>query len=155
MTELNFEVMDEEVKDYARKQTYIFKQKFNAIFEKIRPDIKPYVYQKKVKSVELTRTAQCFVTVENGNNNLIVNGKEIYSTSGIIVWIKPEKEGDRIALFETSGTDEGILRVFSKDKQIYTEKGFVHDIIYFYDRFYLIREKRDENISSTSGSSNG
>ncbi|MCI2413570.1 MAG: hypothetical protein MPI47_09650, partial [Cuniculiplasma sp.] len=42
-----------------------------------------------------------------------------------------------------------------KDKQIYTEKGFVHDIIYFYDRFYLIREKRDENISSTSGSSNG
>lgn len=155
MTELNFEVMDEEVKDYARKQTYIFKQKFNAIFEKIRPDIKPYVYQKKVKSVELTRTAQCFVTVENGKNKLIVNGKEIYSTSGIIVWIKPEREGDRIALFETSGSDEGILRVFSKDKQIYTENGFVHDIIYFYDRFYLIREKRDENISSSSGSSNG
>ena len=155
MTVLNFEKMDDDVKSYAREQTHIFKEKFHDIFVKIRPDIKPYVYQKRVKSVELTKIAECLVTVENGKNNLIVNGEEIYSTPGIIVWIKPEKEGDRIALFETSGSDEGILRVFSKEKQIYTENGFVHDIIYFNDRFYLIKEKRNENILDISSSSNG
>ena len=155
MTELNFEVMNREVKEFARGQTDIFKKEVKGIYEKIRPEMKKFVYQKKIKSVDLTKTDEYFVTVENGKNNLVVNGEEIYSTSGIIVWTKPEKNGDRIALFETSGSDEGTLRVFSRDRQIYTEDGFIHDIIYLDDEFYLIKEKRDESISNTKDSSNG
>ncbi|MCL5888557.1 MAG: prolyl oligopeptidase family serine peptidase [Candidatus Thermoplasmatota archaeon] len=154
MNEMNFEIMDGKVRSYAQEQTEIFEDSFRAQFEHIRPVLRPYVYHKKIKMVAITETKECFVTVEDGKNNLVVNNVNIYSTPGIIVWIKPEKNGERVAIFETSGSDEGTLKVFLDNNLVYSENGFIHDIIFFGDKFYLIKENRVENFEKAEGSSN-
>ena len=143
MKNLNFEVMDKKTRKYATEETEKSRQFFNLPFNKIHPLLKSYVITEKVKTVRMNRDKTCYIYINNGQNILIVNDDVIYSTDGIIVWIKPEDNGDRIALFETTGSDSGTLKIFREKEIIYEENGFIHDIIFRADSFYIIKENRN------------
>ena len=154
MKNLNFEVMDKKTRKYATEETEKSRQFFNLPFNKIHPLLKSYVITEKVKTVRMNRDKTCYIYINNGQNILIVNDDVIYSTDGIIVWIKPEDNGDRIALFETTGSDSGTLKIFREKEIIYEENGFIHDIIFRADSFYIIKENRNEKAGDNSHSSN-
>ena len=154
MKNLNFEVMDKKTRKYATEETEKSRQFFNLPFNKIHPLLKSYVITEKVKTVRMNRDKTCYIYINNGQNILIVNDDVIYSTDGIIVWIKPEDNGDRVALFETTGNDSGTLKIFRGKEIIYEENGFIHDIIFRPDSFYIIKENRNEKAGDNNHSSN-
>ena len=154
MKKLNFEIMDKTTRGYALEQTNVSKKIFNSIYKDIEPDLKPYIFTEKIKTVRMNKEKQCFITIDKGKNNLIVNGKVVYSTEGVIVWIKAEDNGNRIALFETNGKDSGTLKIFRESQIIYEEEGFIHDIVFTSDSFYIIKENRNERAEDGNYSSN-
>ena len=154
MGEIDFENMNDDVKEYALKETERTEKYLKSDYDKILNILKPYVHQKKVKLVKVTKNIECFVTIEDGMNKVIVNNYLIYSTTGIIVWVKPEKNGNRIALFETNGSDYGILKIFKGKEMIYTEKSVINDILFTQNGFYIIKEKRDELVNEDMHSGN-
>ena len=153
MKNLNFEVMDKITREYAIEQTDISKKILNSFYKGIEPDMKPYIFTEKIRTVRMNKEKQCFISVDNGKNNLIVNSNVVYSTDGVIVWIKVEDNGNRIALFETSGKDSGTLKIFMEKEIIYEEEGFIHDIIFKSDSFYIIKENRNETAGDNNYSS--
>ncbi len=154
MGEIDFENMNDDVKEYALKETERTEKYLKSDYDKILNILKPYVHQKKVKLVKVTKNIECFVTIEEGMNKVIVNNCLIYSTTGIIVWVKPEKNGNRIALFETNGSDYGILKIFKGKEIIYTEKDVINDILFTQNGFYIIKEKRNELVNEDVHSGN-
>ncbi|MHB1441091.1 MAG: prolyl oligopeptidase family serine peptidase [Cuniculiplasma sp.] len=154
MESLNFETMDASVRSYAGNETEKVKKTLQPYYERLKEELRPYVYQKLIKFVKITKTMEIFVTVENGKKLLIVNGEAIFSTDGIIVWIKVEENGDKVAFFETSGSDYGTVRIYRGKNSIYEEKGFIHDIIFAGDKFYVVKENRDETVKELNSSRN-
>ena len=154
MKNMNFEVMDRVTREYAIKQTNISKKFFSPFYQNLEQIVKPYVFTGKIKVVNVGKDKICLISVDNGKNNLIVNDNVIYSTDGIIVWIKPEDNGTRIALFETSGKDSGILKIFKEGQLIHEEKGFIQDIIFDNDSFYTVKETRNEKAQGSNYTSN-
>ena len=154
MGEIDFENMNDDVKEYALKETERTEKYLKSDYDKILNILKPYVHQKKVKLVKVTKNIECFVTIEDGMNKVIVNNYLIYSTTGIIVWVKPEKNGNRMALFETNGSDYGILKIFKGKEIIYTEKDVINDILFTQNGFYIIKEKRNELVNEDVHSGN-
>ena len=154
MKNLNFEVMDKNTREYAIEETEKSREFFNLPFNIIQSLLKSYVITEKLKTVRMNIDKPCYIYINNGQNILVVNNDVIYSTDGIIVWIKPEDNGDRIALFETTGSDSGTLKIFREKEIIYEENGFIHDIIFRADSFYIIKENRNEKAGDNSHSSN-
>ena len=154
MKNLNFEVMDKITMEYAIEQTDKSKKFFNSVYNNIEPLIKPYIFTEKIKAVRMNKEKQCFITMDKGKNNLIVNSNVVYSSDSVIVWIKAEDNANRIALFETSGKDSGTLKIFMESKMIYEEEGFIHDIIFTSDSFYIIKENRNERAENSNYASN-
>ena len=154
MKNLNFEIMDKITREYALEQTNASKKIFNSVYKDIEPDLKPYIFTEKIKTIRMNKEKQCFITMDKGKNNLIVNSNVIYSTDGLIVWIKAEVDGNRIALFETKGKDSGTVKIFGESQIIYEEEGFIHDIIFTSDSFYVIKETRNERAEDSNYSSN-
>ena len=154
MKNLNFEIMDKTTREYALEQTNVSKKIFNSVYKGIEPDLRPYIFTEKIKTVRMNKEKQCFITIDKGKNNLVVNKNILYSTDGVIVWIKAEVNGNRIALFETNGKDSGTVKIFRESKIIYEEEGFIHDIIFTSDSFYIIKESRNERAEDSNYSSN-
>ncbi|WP_337860419.1 hypothetical protein [Ferroplasma sp.] len=155
MDELNFENINEKVKEYAIKETKKIKYSLKEEYNESVGNLRFYVYQKKIKFVKITKTLQCTVSIEDGRNKLIVNNSCIHSTDKLIVWTKPEENGNRIAIFETKGSDNGLLKIFNKSELLYEETGFINDIIFIDDGFYIIKEKRPDKVTDKKISRTG
>ncbi|WMT50601.1 MAG: prolyl oligopeptidase family serine peptidase [Ferroplasma sp.] len=154
MKNINFEIMDRKTRNYAVEQTGISKNYFNSLYKNAEPLLRPYIFTGRIKDLEMNKDKICFISVDNGKNNLVVNNDTVYSTDGIIAWIKAEDNGDRIALYETNGKDTGTLKIFKEKGLIHEEHGLIHDIIFYHDSFYTVKETRIENAGSIHNSSN-
>ncbi len=151
MDSLNFEVLDDRVREYARTETEEFYRLTEAEFEKIRAEMEKIVYQKKVKMAEICEWGGVFVTVDEGKTRIIVNWKEVYSTEKLITWIRVHKTEEKVAFFETSGSDYGTLKIMENGKISHTESGWYHDYI-FGSTEYTVKEIRNESVADeTSG----
>ena len=154
MGEFDFETMDKESIQYATEETDKTKEFLNSYYEKIEPEIDPYVFARKIKAVSMKENKICFISINNGKQHLLVNDNVFYSTDGIIVWIKVVDTGNRIAMFETKGSDSGILKVFKENNVIYQENGLIQDIIFTPDSFYIVKETRNEKVTDINYGSN-
>ena len=154
MGNLNFETMGKESIQYAIEKTDKTKQTLNEYYRDIEPEIEPYVFTGKIKAVSMNENKICFISINNGKQNLVVNDNVIYSTDGIIVWIKAAEIGNRVAMYETNGSDSGILKVFKENNIIYQESGLIQDIIFTSYSFYIVKEKRNEKVGDLNYGSN-
>lgn len=154
MGDLDFEVMDRKSIEYAKEQTAITTRKFHTYYENTKKIIRPYVFTEKIRGISITQNKICFISINNGKHNLVVNKNIVYSTEGLIVWIKAENNGDRIALFETNGKDSGTLKIFKGNNLLYSEDGFIHDVIFTSENFYIVKENRNEQTGSSNTGSN-
>ncbi len=146
MENINFEVIDQKVKEYAKRETRKFYDITNNEFNNIRNNIKKILYEKKVRMAEISEWGGVFVTVENGESKVIVNWKEIYSTEKLITWIKVHDKEQKLAFFETSGSDYGTLRIWNNGEFINKDEGWFHDYV-FASSEYVVKEVRSESIT--------
>ncbi len=155
MENTGFETMNNATIEYALKESDLTRKKFENTYMDIRNRLEPFVYAKRMKAVSIGKNMLCYVTIDDGKNNLVLNDKIIYSTENLIIWIKIEKDGNKIALFETSGSDEGILKLIENNKVIYEENGFINDILFYGEKFYIIKEERHESVNNSKHNCNG
>ena len=149
MDQLNFEVLDDNVKRYARSETEKFYHITEMVYSNARSEMEKIVYQKKMRLAEIGDWGEAYVTVENGKNCIVVNQKHVYSTESIIIWIRGHKTIEKIAFFETSGSDYGTMKILENGKIVFTEVGWIHDYI-FAKTDYVIKENRKENVGEAN-----
>ncbi len=147
MDELNFNYIDENIKNYIGDENRKFTDIIGEEYNKIQSDVKDYVYARRIYMAKISNEDIIYIIIDNGLYKIIFDDEVIYSTKNIIQWIKFDGIKKRIAFFETSGSDKGMLKIIQDDKIVYTEDGYINDII-FSDELYIIKENRDANNES-------
>jgi len=145
MDNLNFNYIDEDIRNYMKNETKKFDDIIDEKYNVIKSDVKDYVYARKYIIVKIFNDDILYLTLDNGFYKIIFNEEVIYSTDNIIQWIKFDNINKKIAFFETKGSDKGALKIIYDDKIIYTEDGYINDVIFYNELLYIIKEDRNEN----------
>ena len=145
MDSLNFNNIDENIKNYMKNETGKFNNAINEEYNKIKSDVKDYVYARRIYMAKILDGDTLYLAQDNGLYKIIFDEEVIYSTQNIIRWVNFDKINKKIAFFETTGSDMGILKIIYDDKIIYKEEGYINDIIFFDGTFYIIKENREND----------
>lgn len=138
------ESLNKETIAYAEDQTEKFRKKYGDIPNEVRNLVEDFYNARRVVEVKMSNDHILNLYVENKQYNLSLDGDKFYSTNNVIAWINCDEGCNRIAFFETPGSDAGTLKIMAGkriEEEIY---GRINSILFTDDSYYLVKTFSDE-----------
>lgn len=137
------ESLDGRTLSYVEEKNAEFKRKYGAISEVTRGKIASYVRTKIVLQSMVSRDNVATLFRVDEKYQVSLNGDVVMSSDNVISWITLSDDGNRIALFETSGSDKGKLKILKDRKIIQEITGNISQLVFTPDSFYLVKSFTD------------
>lgn len=133
------ENLDKKTIEYVQEQKKRFSEHFGNVPESIKQDVSRFHGARKI--IDSITSGEHIVNLylEGRNYYVSVNGKKLYETGNIITQVFANRDCNRIALFETSGSDFGTLKIFENGnlKEEFNDK--VSSLLFTDDSYYLVK----------------
>lgn len=133
------EDLDAETIRYAEHQTKKFREEYGNIPEELRENVSKYNNAKKVLQAIISKDHVLTSYEENGKYGVSLDGNEVYSTDNIIFWINSNDDCKKIAIFETSGSDFGTLKILIDGELKEEIEDKVDSISFTESSYYLVK----------------
>lgn len=140
---LHVESLDSDVLDYVTKEGKIFREKYGPKSEEIRREVSRLYNTRRVLSVKVSEKGIIQSTLENGKYHVLLGSSEIYSTESVIFWLESDPSGRRIAVFETGGSDRGVLTVIEDGRVVERMEGTISGMSFTENSYYTVRTFTD------------
>ena len=133
------ESLDQNTKSYVIGKNREFSSKYGKIGEVNAEKIRKFLQTKIVRQALVA--GQNFATLcrVGGKYSVILNGSEIYSSDLVISRISISEDGKRLALFETSGSDFGTMKLYSNGKIEQEINGNIGQVVFTQGSFYMTK----------------
>lgn len=139
------EQLDGQTLEYVKKQAFVFRNEYGNVPEELRRDIAKFSGTRRILQAEI-RDNHIFKLFQEGTKYTVsVDNHTLYSTDNIVFWINADETGKRVALFETAGSDLGILKIFSEGKLVYELEDRISSITFTNSSFYLVKTFSDDS----------
>ncbi len=131
--------MDRRTMEYSKLHTQRFKAEFGDIDTRLKREVEALnetrtVLESRIEGMHLvnlcTREDKYCVTAD---------GKDVYTTADVIQWIETGGDLRRIAIFESSGSDSGTLKILTDGKLSELFEGNITQLVFTHDSYYTVR----------------
>ena len=142
----NFETLEPSTIEFAREASKIFKKRYGKISSGIVDDLRKFADVPMTMQARINGKHSARLYKEKGIYRLVVDRKEVASSSSLITWFSVSDDFDRVAYFETDGSDEGILYILKSGTVQEKITGFFNQVLFFGDTYYAVQAFRGKNI---------
>lgn len=141
---VDMEKLDEEALDYVRKCNDEFRSRFGSPPRELIDEIRKYHGSRKVIAVKITRKGILSAYIDEGAYHLAMDEAVLYSTQNLIFWIEADSSGKRTAVFETPGSDRGLLTIMEDGMVKEQMEGAFSGVVFFDESHYAVKTFIDD-----------
>ncbi len=139
------ESLDESVIEYAIKESELFSRRYGNSSKALRDGVYRYYSPKRALSVKVTKAGVMESYVKEGKYHISLGGKDIYTTDNLIFWFDADPDGNRVAVFETQGSDRGKLTILKEGRSVESMEGKFEGLKFTRDSYYLTETFSDRS----------
>lgn len=133
------ESLDRRTEEYAESETAFFRKAFGKVSEDLRNEVSRYYVTRRILDVRVTEKGILRSYTEDGAYHVAMDSRDIYSTENLIFWIEADRKGERIAVFETGGSDSGTLTIISNGETVEVVEGNIGGVAFTDTSYYMVK----------------
>lgn len=133
------ESLGQETLEYVKEKNAEFSGVYGRISRSAGERVTEFLQAKIVRQAVISGKNTAILYRENQKYLVSLNGNEIYSTDKVISWDSLSEDGKRIALFETTGSDMGTLKIISNGKIVEETNGNIARVVFTASSFYMVK----------------
>ncbi len=133
------EALDEKTRSYVIEKTSEFRKKYGNIGESNGKRIREFIQAKIVKQVAVAGKNLATLYRAGGKYSVSLNGEDVYSSDKVISRINISDDGNRLALFETFGSDLGTMKILENGNVVVEMEGNIGQVVFTSNSFYITK----------------
>ena len=144
MEKPDFEHIDENARTFWKEETEKFYEMSNPYYKEVRKGVSKFTFQERIRNASINNGTMIEIKSLKDGFQLKVGDRVFYSTTKMILWARRDSTGHRTAVFESDGSDYGHLIIFRDTTKVHEEEGWIWDLAFTDDDFYIVKEIRIE-----------
>ncbi len=138
------ESLDNRTMEYVARELERFNSEFGNTDDALLREISGYIYARKVMQAITEGSHLVLLFSEEKEHVVSVDGKVIYRTDKVLLWISSSRDSTRIGVFESEGSDLGTLRIFHNGNEVEQVRGKITQIVFTESSYYLVKTFSEE-----------
>lgn len=147
------ESLDERTLAYVKERNGEFSSIYGGIGQGALERLHGFLQARRIRQSLISGGHIAILYREGDSYHVSLNGSTVYSTDKVISWISLATDGQRLAVFETSGSDLGVLKIIHGGKVVEEIKGNITQLI-FTESSYLMAKSYIEGPPPDGGELN-
>lgn len=147
------EALDDRTLSYVKDRNSEFSSIYGGIDPETRGRLNGFLQVRRIRQALLSGNSTAILYREGDRYHVTLNGNNVYSTEKVISWISMGPEGERLALFETSGSDMGTMKILLDGKVVEEIDGNITHVV-FTESSYLMAKSYIEKAPPDGGELN-
>lgn len=136
---LHAEKLDEQTIEYSKLHTQRFKAEFGDMDSRLKREIEALNETKSVMRSWIKGTHLFSLYTQGDRYCVSGDGKDVYTTEDVIQWIEISGDLRRMAVFESTGSDNGTLKILTDGKLSERLEGNITQLVFTHDAYYTVR----------------
>lgn len=137
------EDLDEQTMNYTRLNTQKFKSVFGWIDPTLKRRVEAYTETKTVLHSQVHGEHIINIFSEGEGYRVQVDERVIYSTRKVVQWVEAREDISEIAIFESSGSDAGTMKILKGGKQVASIEGNITQAVFTHTSHYIVKTFSD------------